>query len=97
VIFQKFRELGSIRQVLLWYRNEKLTIPTLGEQSGRRKVIWTTPVYPSLMLMLKNPTNAGAFVYGRRQTRTTVVDGRQLSGRFRSVARLRGKFQWNLR
>src|SRR6267143_6977669 len=75
-IFQKFRELGSIRQVLLWYRNEKLMIPTLGEQSGRRKVIWTLPVYPSMLLMLKNPTYAGAFVYGRRQTRTTMVDGR---------------------
>lgn len=75
-IFQKFRELGSIRQVLLWYRNEKLMIPTLGEQSGRRKVIWTMPVYPSLLLTLKNPTYAGAFVYGRRQTRTTIVDGR---------------------
>jgi len=75
-IFQKFRELGSIRQVLLWYRNEKLMIPTLGQQSGRRKVVWSLPVYPSLLLMLKNPTYAGAFVYGRRQTRTTVVDGR---------------------
>jgi DNA invertase Pin-like site-specific DNA recombinase len=75
-IFQKFRELGSTRQVLLWYRNEKLMIPTLGEQSGRRKVIWTTPVYSSLLLMLKNPTYAGAFVYGRRQTRTTMIDGR---------------------
>jgi DNA invertase Pin-like site-specific DNA recombinase len=75
-IFQKFRELGSIRQVLLWYRNEKLPIPVLGQQSGHRKVIWTLPVYPSLLLMLKNPTYAGAFVYGRRCTRTTVVDGR---------------------
>src|SRR5205814_1813447 len=26
-IFQKFQKLGSIRQVLLWYRNEKLMIP----------------------------------------------------------------------
>ena len=55
-IFQKFRELGSIRQVLLCYRSEKLMIPTLGEQSGCRKVVWTLPVYPSLLLMLKNPT-----------------------------------------
>jgi len=75
-IFHKFCELGSIRQVLLWYRNEKLMIPTLGEQSGHRKVVWTMPVYPSLLLMLKNPTYGGAFVHGRRQTRTTVIDGR---------------------
>ena len=75
-IFQKFRELGSIRQVLLWYRNERLMIPSLSSQSGRRKVVWSLPVYPALLVMLKNPTYAGAFVFGRRQTRTTVVDGR---------------------
>jgi DNA invertase Pin-like site-specific DNA recombinase len=26
-IFRKFRELGNVRQVLLWYRHEKLLIP----------------------------------------------------------------------
>jgi DNA invertase Pin-like site-specific DNA recombinase len=75
-IFRKFRELGSIRQVLLWYRNEKLMMPTLKRESGYRKVVWSLPVYPSLLAMLKNPTYGGAFVYGRRQTRTTMVDGR---------------------
>jgi len=75
-IFQKFRELGSIRQVLLWYRNEQLSIPTLSRRSGYKKVEWSLPVYPSLLSMLKNPIYTGAFVYGRRQTRTTVVDGR---------------------
>lgn len=91
-IFQKFRELGSIRQVLLWYRNEKLMIPTLGKQAGCRKVIWTLPVYPSLLLMLKNPTYAGAFVYGRRQTRSTVVDGRVRKTR----GHLRAPQQWEV-
>jgi len=28
-IFRKFRELGSVRQVLLWYRDEKLLVPAL--------------------------------------------------------------------
>jgi DNA invertase Pin-like site-specific DNA recombinase len=91
-IFQKFRELGSIRQVLLWYRNEKLMIPTLGVQSGCRQVVWTLPVYPSLRLMLKNPTYAGAFVYGRRQTRTTVIDGRVRKTR----GHLRAQQQWEV-
>jgi Recombinase len=51
-------------------------IPTLKRESGYRKVVWSLPVYPSLLAMLKNPTYGGAFVYGRRQTRTTMVDGR---------------------
>jgi hypothetical protein len=36
-IFRKFRELGSVRQVLLWYRDEKLLIPALSRESGHRK------------------------------------------------------------
>jgi hypothetical protein len=31
-IFRKFRELGSVRQVLLWYRDEKLLIPALSRE-----------------------------------------------------------------
>jgi len=42
-IFRKFRELGSVRQVLLWYRDEKLLIPALSRASGRRKAIWIEP------------------------------------------------------
>src|SRR6266702_7126555 len=75
-IFRKFRELGSVRQVLLWYRDEKLLIPALSRESGNRKVVWTDPVYPRIFSMLKNPTYAGTFVWGRKHTRTSIVDGR---------------------
>ena len=61
-IFRKFRELGSIRQVLLWYREEKLPIPMLSRESGNRKVVWTEPVYSRIVGMLKNPAYAGTFV-----------------------------------
>jgi len=75
-IFRKFRELGSVRQVLLWYRDEKLLIPALARESGHRKVIWIEPVYPRIFGILKNPTYAGVFVWGRNHTRTSIVDGR---------------------
>ena len=75
-IFRKFRELGSVRQVLLWYREEKLPIPVLSRESGNRKVVWAEPIYPSIFGILKNPTYAGAFVWGRKQTRTSIVAGR---------------------
>ena len=75
-IFRKFRELGSVRQVLLWYREEKLPIPALSRESGHRKVVWTEPVYPSIFGILKNPAYAGTFVWGRKKTRTSIVDGR---------------------
>ena len=75
-IFRKFRELGSVRQVLLWYRDEKLLIPSLSRESGHRKVIWIEPIYPRIFGLLKNPTYAGVFVWGRNHTRTSIVDGR---------------------
>ena len=75
-IFRKFRELGSVRQVLLWYREEKLPIPVLSRESGNRKVVWAEPVYPTIFGILKNPTYAGVFVWGRKQTRTSIVEGR---------------------
>ena len=75
-IFRKFRELGSARQVLLWYREEKLLIPALSRESGNRKVVWIEPIYPRIFGILKNPTYAGAFVWGRKHTRTSIVEGR---------------------
>jgi DNA invertase Pin-like site-specific DNA recombinase len=75
-IFRKFRELGSVRQVLLWYRDEKLLLPALSRESGNRKAVWIDPVYPRVFGILKNPTYAGVFVWGRKHTRTAIVDGR---------------------
>jgi DNA invertase Pin-like site-specific DNA recombinase len=75
-VFRKFRELGSARQVFLWYRDEKLLLPALSRESGNRKVTWIEPIYPRIFGILKNPTYAGAFVWGRKHTRTSIVDGR---------------------
>jgi DNA invertase Pin-like site-specific DNA recombinase len=75
-VFSKFRELGSVRQVLLWYRDEKLLVPTSSRQPGNRKIVWSEPSYPRIFSIMKNPTFAGVFVFGRKHTRTTIVDGR---------------------
>ena len=75
-VFHKFRELGSARQVFLWYREEKLLLPALSRESGNRKVVWIESIYPRIFGILKNPTYAGVFVWGRKHTRTSIVDGR---------------------
>jgi len=77
-VFRKFQELGSIRQVLLWYSDERVMLPT---HSPEGKVLWQPPVYTRLFNVLKNPTYGGAFVYGRTQTRTKMVDGRARKSR----------------
>ncbi len=75
-LFSKFRELGTVRQVLLWYHTENLPVPTYQQESGNRTIVWRLPVYARLYTILTNPVYAGVFVYGRRTTRTKVVEGR---------------------
>ena len=75
-LFAKFQETGSVRQTLLWYRQNQIPLPTWSAASGNREVIWQLPVYNRIHSILKNPVYAGAFVHGRRRTRTMVVDGR---------------------
>ena len=54
-VFRKFCELGSARQVFLWYRDEKSLLPALSRESGNRKVTWIEPIYPRIFGILKNP------------------------------------------
>jgi DNA invertase Pin-like site-specific DNA recombinase len=75
-VFAKFHELGSARQVLLWYRQERLPLPALDRGASGGEVVWRLPIYNRVIAILKNPIYAGAFVYGRRYTRTVVVNGR---------------------
>jgi hypothetical protein len=42
-VFQKFRELGSARQVTLWYRDQNLPLPEVVSATRGRKVVWRLP------------------------------------------------------
>lgn len=75
LVFEKFSELGSIRQVLLWFRQEGVPLPALIYTDRGWRVDWKLPVYNSVHHILTNPTYAGAYAYGRTCTRTTVADG----------------------
>jgi DNA invertase Pin-like site-specific DNA recombinase len=74
--FSKMTELGSARQVLLWFRREHIALPTrtIGEPKG--EAVWTLPVYNTVLRLLTNPIYAGAYAFGKTQARTIVVDGR---------------------
>jgi DNA invertase Pin-like site-specific DNA recombinase len=74
-VFAKFEELGSARQVLLWYRQERIPLPTRSRQTPGG-VLWRLPGYPRILSILRHPIYAGAFVHGRTTTKTRVVDGR---------------------
>ena len=76
LVFAKFRELGSARQVFLWLRAADIKMPVVLRNVDVYKLIWKAPAYHSVMQILHNPLYAGACAFGRRVQRTRIVDGR---------------------
>jgi DNA invertase Pin-like site-specific DNA recombinase len=76
LVFTKFRELGSARQVFLWLRQAGLKMPVVLRNVDVQKLVWKAPAYHSVMQILHNPLYAGAYAFGRKGQRTTIVDGR---------------------
>ena len=76
LLFEKFRELGSARQVFLWAREASLSLPVAERNCAVRRIAWRAPAYHSVVQVLHNPIYAGAYAFGRRTKRTRIVDGR---------------------
>jgi len=77
LVFRKFAELQSVRQVLLWFRQEEVLVPAIVQGRSKRPIEWKAPVYHTLHHMLTNPVYAGSYAYGRRGTRVTIEGGRK--------------------
>jgi hypothetical protein len=75
LVFRKFQELGSARQVLLWCRRENITAPAIGYGEANQ-IYWKLPLYHTVLAILTNPIYAGAYAFGRTEARTKVVAGR---------------------
>jgi DNA invertase Pin-like site-specific DNA recombinase len=75
LVFRKFEELGSARQVLLWFWEEHITLPTIGYRANQN-VQWIKPLKHGVLSILKNPCYAGAYAFGRTESRTNVLEGR---------------------
>jgi hypothetical protein len=76
LVFTKMGELGSARQVLLWFRDERIALPSITFDKFGEKVVWKLPVYHSILTVLSNPVYAGAYVFGKTGARTKVINGR---------------------
>lgn len=76
-VFARFAQAGSVRQVLLWFRQERIELPAVVYDDGRRSVVWRLPTYPSVLKVLTNPIYGGAYVYGRTETRVRIEAGRK--------------------
>jgi DNA invertase Pin-like site-specific DNA recombinase len=82
LVFRKFRELGSVRQVQLWALQNEIKLPVIQQQLRGWPIAWRTPAYHNVLSFLQHPIYAGAYVFGRKATITKVIDGhaRKISG-----------------
>jgi len=77
LVFRKFRELGSIRQVLIWFRKNDVKLPASIYTKGGWKIQWKLPVYNSMWHILTNPIYAGAYTFGRTFTQVKIENGQK--------------------
>lgn len=76
LVFTKISELGSARQVLLWFRDERVCLPSFTFDKFGETLVWKLPVYHSILAVLGNPVYAGAYAFGKTEARTKIVNGR---------------------
>ena len=78
--------VGSARQVLLWFRGRKDESARVGLRSPGQMRRLEMPVYNTIWHMLRNPMYAGAYAFGKTESRTKVIDGRarKSEGHFKS-------------
>lgn len=76
LIFARFRQHGSARQVLLSLAAEQMHFPRPSDGKKLVSFEWTPIRYRSVISILKNPFYAGVYAYGKSQKRTALIEGR---------------------
>lgn len=77
LIFRKFAELGSVRQVFFWLDQQRIQLPSARGPEAVRETVWQPARYHAVLSVLKNPAYAGAYAYGRSNTTVRLEDGQK--------------------
>lgn len=78
LVFAKFAELQSVRQVHLWLRDEGIALPVACRRAAEgHSIVWRLPLYNTVHNILTNPVYAGAYAFGRTMSKVSVEDGRK--------------------
>ncbi len=65
LVFTKFAEFRSVRQVHIWLRDEGIELPVKSREGEAHGVVWRLPAYNIVHNVLTNPIYAGAYAFGR--------------------------------
>ena len=76
LIFERFRKLGSARQVMLSLAADEVHFPRPSDGKKMVSFDWTSIRYRNVISVLKNPFYAGVYAYGKSEKRTSLVEGR---------------------
>ena len=77
LVFAKFAEFQSARQVHVWLRDEGVALPANAHNGDGRCIAWRLPLYNTVHNILTNPVYAGAYAFGRTTSKILVEDGRK--------------------
>lgn len=77
LIFRKFAELGSVRQVFFWLDQQQIQLPVARGPEAVREIVWQPARYHAVLSVLKNPIYAGAYAYGRSKTIVRLENGQK--------------------
>lgn len=77
LIFRKFAELGSVRQVFFWLDQQQIPLPVARGPEASREIVWQPARYHAVLSVLKNPVYAGTYAYGRTKTTVRLEDGQK--------------------
>src|SRR5205085_6893749 len=76
LVFAKFAELQSVRQVHIWLRDEGIALPVKSHKAAEgRCIVWKLPLYNTVHNILTNPIYAGAYAFGRAMSKVSVKNG----------------------
>ena len=85
LVFKKFKELGSINQVVLWFQKEKIEMPAKEHRGSTKNTVWKIPGTSAISGFLKNPIYSGTYTYGRTETQVHFIDGSPLKSRSKEL------------
>lgn len=71
LVFEKFDELHSVRQVYSWFLEHDIMYPRLPDLKLPTELVWKRPSYHTFHHVLSNPTYAGAYFFGRKRLKLT--------------------------